>query len=255
MSTAAKRFLALIFLNENEEANDLKHLLSCISSPYDGASEELKESAMPYLDDFEELINKTKRSEEEEHDLEMLDSIIDEFRYKHLLEKQALSQALGIVIGKYMDSKVQGCISLLKINNLIPNGLKIGDLRRKLYEHGERLNEESWAMSVFAFGNYLRHHQEWSFKRSTKAIMVDGEEREIPQPYSLSDINGKPKHSIEPLHNIGFSVNDIVNQYRDMSYLIVERLELSNTSKTIHRLKIWRNELRNYIASFIQQSE
>mgnify|MGYP001565081802 CR=1 FL=1 len=272
------KYLALYFLKNEydfEERNQLIHNLCLLYNKHEIATvREFDEVAT----EIKELKLKTILTEDEEYRLDYLDDWIVENAYKYRTEKNALAQALIIVISKYLDSKVQGAFGIYHYKKQFPvkkkkerrdvvnfesKGLSIGlrvykirevdqeeswKLKCTLYDLGGKIDGVSWARGVLAASNYIRHHQEWDYPEYERRE-INGKKCFLKKDVKIEDITGHAKYNVETLFNLGFPVPEIVKSNQDISFRFADKLELGSKEKTLQMITSWIEALEKHLKS------
>lgn len=273
----AAKLLALYFLQNDYDSEDREYLLENLCSLYSKHEVKIVKEFEEVVKEMESLAEQETLTETEDYRREYLEDWIAENAYKYRTEKNALAQAIIIVVSKYLDSKIQGAIGLYRFKKKVPTrkkkvqrdlyskeykkvsiGIKIYEIQKtkeddfkalkyKLYDLGTMASAGiSWARGVIAASNYIRHHQEWNYPEYQQ-IKVGEELMFKKNEYSLKDIDMYSKSTVESLSLLGFPIVDIIKSNADMSYKIVDKLELGSKVKTLKMIQEWLEAVENYI--------
>ena len=107
-----------------------------------------------------------------------------------------------------------------------------------MHDLGEKVGSTFWARGVLAVSNDIRHHQEWDFP-DHEPIEIQGKKYFKKINRTLDDIVDLPRFTIEPLVNLGLSIDEVVKSNSDITFKIVDKLELGNKDLTLARIHQW----------------
>lgn len=241
------RYVALWALGE-DFAEERRQILEPLITIYNNVHEEADAKGM----ELHSLIEKAEKDSDDQGGrwdpdeysvVDALDSIVDDLAFKFQIHRTSIAQSILITAQTYLHRKFQAAYSAYRVYQ---TGVRVGDLREKLFKLGPSLGGCSWAEGVKAASNYVRHSEEWNVQ-TEKWDEVDGKLIITPRTDLLAQFAAgrKPNEveTIETLIKMGFSEGEIFNSHHNLSHRLVESLSLTENATFDSKAGAWMKEV------------